>query len=80
MSKLSEALAAMEQFVPEHAGIIVVYQANRLRTRIIRGAKQNMSARKFTAEEKMQLLRLGAMRYWTIVKKDVVAKYGYRAE
>lgn len=75
-----EMQAAMEQFVPEYAGIIVVYQANRLRTRIIRGAKQNMSARKFTAEEKMQLLRLGAMRYWTIVKKDVAAEYGVKAE
>lgn len=75
-----EMQAAMEQFVPEHAGIIVVYQANRLRTKIIRRAKQNMSARKFTIEERMQLLRLGAMRYWTIVKKDVAAEYGVKVE
>jgi len=39
-----------------------------------------MSARKFTAEEKIQLLRLGSMRYWTIVKKDVAAKYGVKVD
>jgi hypothetical protein len=74
------------ELVPQNAGIILVYESvnkghrYKLRTEIIRKPKRNMSARKLTDEEKIKLCRLGTMRYWSITRKEIAAKYGVQVE
>ena len=64
-------LEAMKEFVPVNAGIIIVRTiANHCRARIIRKAAPKKTARKFTEDEKLQLLRLGAMRYWSTIRSS----------
>ncbi len=57
------------ELAPAHAGVIVVAEPveGRLygRARILRKAKAATGSRKFTDAERMQLARLGLMRYWS---------------
>jgi hypothetical protein len=81
-----EMQAEVENLVPQNTGIILVYRSTnewhtyKLRTEIIRKASPKTSARKFTDEEKIKLYRLGTMRYWTIIKREIAAKYDVKVE
>lgn len=59
--------------VPEHCGIIGVRRNEKLEPviEIIRETTVNPDARKWTIEERLQLLRLGNMRVWK-AKRDLV--------
>jgi hypothetical protein len=68
---------AFLQYTPENAGVITVEKREgRLgshifyQCRIIRKPKSNIGAAKFTEKEIVNLLRLGNMRFWTLLGKE----------
>lgn len=67
-------------YIPERAGIITIKKrcdigSAKYTTCIKRTPQENKNCRKFTDEEIKQLRRLGAMRYWTLLKKVVRDDY-----
>lgn len=64
-----EYLLPIEEYVPERAGIMVVYyKYNRYRVRIDRKPKMQ-ECRKWTDAEIMNVLRLQSMRVWNLKRK-----------
>jgi hypothetical protein len=62
-------LDAMNELVPEKAGIITV--SDMYTCKIQRKPKENRAALPFTEEQIIGLLRLGNMRYWKMLEKYI---------
>ena len=58
------------EHIPEHAGIIIVYNSGHCS--VLRNPIQNLKCRAFSAEDRLQMARLGALRIWNL--KDKVIK------
>lgn len=58
--------------VPDHAGIIVIHDVNANSCGgIVKYSKSHKYARKLFLEEKAILARLGTLRYWSLLHKEV---------
>ncbi len=73
---IPEKLMQCTEHIPERAGILVVMKDGTVRK--CREAKANTKSIKASNEDRLQLLRLGAMRIWGLKRRLQQAESNYR--
>ena len=71
---IPEYLQENIKYIPEQAGIIIVYKhewSDKFFCKTLREAKSNTCARKLCENEKLAIARLGTLRIWSLKRKII---------